>query len=181
MVININTQEAASTSTPPSASPSALESAPPNPSIVHQPLPEHSGLGGAGTSRVHSIFSSGSAAFVVDPSDLIQHIFEPISSFLYHAALAGFESGIHMIRLDAKPERAAANPTMQPEAQSPICLQARPLPEPTRPSLQHPLSLHRPANTLAAPLELAARAPLVVNLSRDAHRVPYDSATEMCA
>ena len=96
-VISINTQEAASTSTPPPASSPALGPAPPNPSIVHQPLLEHSGLGGAGTSGVHSIFPSGSATFVVDPSDLFQDISVPISPSLYLAVLAGSESGIHMI------------------------------------------------------------------------------------
>ena len=73
-VISINTQEAASSSSPPSASPSTLDTASPNPSIVHQPLPEHSSMGGAGTSSVHYLFPSGPATSVVDPSDLIQPI-----------------------------------------------------------------------------------------------------------
>ena len=111
-VITINTQEAASTSTPPSASTSALGSPPPNPSIVHQPLPEHSGPGGMGTSGIHSLFPSGSATSVVDPFDLIQHTSVLVSSSLYRAALAGFESRIHMIRQDARPEHAVARPAI---------------------------------------------------------------------
>ena len=103
------------------------------------PSLEHSGPRGAGTSGVHSIFPLGSATSVVDPSDLIQDISVPLSPSLYLAALPGSESGIHMIRLDAKPERATARPAIQPEAQPPICLHARPQPEPAQPSRQHPI------------------------------------------
>ena len=130
----INMQEAPSTSTPPPASTPASGPTPYLPRIVHQPLQEHSSLGGAGTSVIHSIFSSGSATFMVDPFDLIQDISKPFPSSLYLAAVTGSESGIHMICLDAKPKRSNARPTMQLQAQPPVCLLARSQPEPSRPS-----------------------------------------------
>ena len=109
-VISIDTQEAASSSTPPPASSHALGVAPSHSNIVHQPLPEHSGSGGVGTSGVHSIFPSGSAMSVVDLLDLIHHVSEPLSSSLYRAALASPGSGIHLTLLEAKRERATADP-----------------------------------------------------------------------
>ena len=69
------------------------------------------------------------------------------------------DNGAELFQLDAEPERATAWPTIQSEAQPPICLQARPQPEPSQPSQWHPLSFYHLANTLVAPLELAACAP----------------------
>ena len=79
-----------------------------------------------------------------------------------------------------KPERSTTQPTMQQQAQLPICLLARPQPEPSQPSSQQ-AQLTTPANPPPTLLELAARLPVVINLTRDTHRVSYDYATEMCA
>ena len=117
---------------------------------------------------------------MVDPSDLIQDISEPFPFALYHAALVDSELGIHMIRLDAKPERTAARPAIQLEAPPPICLQARPQPELAQPPQLQPLLARQLANPSATLLELAARVPLVINLTQDTHRVHYDYAAEMC-
>ena len=130
---------------------------------------------------MHTIFPSGLATSMVDPFDLIQDVSEPFSSSLNLATVAGSELGIHMIRLDAKLECSAAWPTMQPQAQPPAYLLARSQPEPSRPSQQHSQFPHQPANIPSTPLELAAHAPLVVNLTRDTHCMPYDYSIEMCA
>ena len=108
-VIVINTQEAASTSAPTSA-PAPLA---PHPNIVNQLLPEHSGLGGTGTLGIHSLFPSRPTTSVVDPSLLIHHVSEAFPASLYHSAVAGSESVIHMIQLAAKLERSSVWPTMQ--------------------------------------------------------------------
>ena len=146
---------------------------------MHQPLPEHSSLGGTGTSGVHSLFPSGPATSVVDPSTLIHLASDPFSVSLYRSALAGSESAIHMIRLDAGLGRSADQPTMQQPAEPPIYLLARPQRETFQPS-SWPTRIADFANSLPTPLELAARLPVVINLTRDTHRVPYDYPTEMC-
>ena len=203
-MIKIHTHEA-STSAPPSALAPALALASPHASIVHQPMLEHSNPEGAGTSGIHSLFPSRPATFVVDPSQLIHDISEPFPLSLYHAAVAGFESGIHMIRPYARPERSTAHPTMHPQAQAPVYLQARPQaqapasllgrpplgppvrllarsqPGPSSPSQQHHPFSYRPVNTPVAPLVLAAHAPTVINLTGDTHRVPHNYTMETCA
>ena len=99
-VIIINTQEAASNSAPTSApAPAPLV---PHPNIVNQPLSEHSGSGGAGTSGVHSLFPSGPATSMVDPSLLIHHVSEAFPASLYYSAVVSSELVIHMIQLAAK-------------------------------------------------------------------------------
>ena len=127
-VIMIDTHEA-STAAPPPASTPALGLAPSHPSIVHQPLPKHSNSGGAGTSGIHSLFPSGLATSVVDPSELIHDISKPFPFSLYYVAVAGSELGVHMIRPHARSERSTARPTMQPQAQAPIHLLGRPQPK----------------------------------------------------
>ena len=133
-VIAINTQEAVSTSPPPLASTLASALAPPHPSIMHHPLPEHSSSGGAGTSIVHALFPSRPTTSVVDPSTLIHLASDPFLVTLYNSALAGSESAIHIIRLNAEPGPSADRPTMQQPVEPPICLLAMPQPEPLQPS-----------------------------------------------
>ena len=59
-------------------------------------------------------------------------------------------------------------------------LLGRPQPTPAFPSQPYPCP-HNPIDTPAAPPVLTARAPMVIDLTRDTHRVPYSYATEMCA
>ena len=148
-VIAINTQEAASTFAPPLASTLASALAPPHPSIMHQPLPEHSGSRGTGTSGVHSIFLFGPTTSVVDPSTLIHLASDPFLVSLYNSALTGSESAIFMIRLDAEPRHSADQPTMQQLVEPPIYLLAAPRPEPFQPSSRptRPANLANPSPT----------------------------------
>ena len=96
-VIIVNTQEAASTSAPVPAPACAPTSAAQHPNIVSQPLLKHSHSEGAGTSGLHSIFPSGFATSVVDPSILIHLASKPFHLSLYHSAVISSESTIHMI------------------------------------------------------------------------------------
>ena len=122
--ITIHTHEA-STFAPPPASAPTLALASSHPSIVRQPLLEHSNPEGAGTSGIHSLFPLGPATSVVDPLELIHDVSEPFPLSLYHAAITGSELGIHMIRPCARPRRSAMHPTMHPQTPAPIYLQAR--------------------------------------------------------
>ena len=86
-----------------------------------------------------------------------------------------------MILLTAELERTTAPSATTSQAQSPIRLSARPQLGPY-PSAQYPSqSVSSPASLPIAPLELATHTPLVVSLTRDTHRVPYDYATQVCA
>ena len=82
----------APSSVPPSALAPTSALAPPHPSIVHQPLPEHPNLGGVGTLGIYSLSPSGPTTSVVDPSELIHDVSEPFPLALYRAAIAGSES-----------------------------------------------------------------------------------------
>ena len=70
-------------------------------------------------------------------------------------------------------------PSMQRQAEPPISLLARSQLEPPQPSSQQAPPATS-TNPIPTPLELATRLLVVINLTQDTHRVPYDYATKMC-
>ena len=86
------------------------------------------------------------------------------------------------VHLQARPQaQAPAHLLGRPQSGPPICLLARSQPGPSSPYQQHQPSPHRLANTPVAPLVLEVHTPVVIDLTRDTHRVPYNYAMEMCA